>query len=382
MYTLEGFAAMIADRVRTDAYAQALRRSVKPGAVVLEIGTGPGIFAILACQLGAGRVFAIESGEIIQVARENAAINHCADRIEFIEDFSTRVTLPAQADVIVSDLHGALPLCGLHIPSIVDARRRFLAPQGILIPREDKIWAAVVEAPELYGGIVEVWQRNVLDQDLGAARRLATNKFHEARVKPEQLLTAPNLWATLDYTAIESPGVQGELRWTVERAGTGHGIVVWFDSVLCDGVSFSNSPGAPKMVYGSLFFPWIHPVAFKPGETVCVQLEATLAGDDYVWRWMTQIFPANVSTEAREQFDQSTLAGVIFSPERLRKTASDYVPHLSGEGLLNRKILEMMDGHATLEQIARRLAADNPRQFPRWQDALSSAGALSRKYSR
>jgi protein arginine N-methyltransferase 1 len=382
VYTLEGFAAMIADRVRTEAYAQALRRSVKPGSVVLEIGTGPGIFAILACQLGASRVFAIESGEIIQIARENAAINHCADRIEFIEDFSTRVTLPAQADVVISDLHGALPLCRLHIPSIVDARRRFLAPRGVLIPREDKIWAAVVQTPELYYGTVGVWERNVLDQGLGAARRLATNKFHEARVKPEELLTAPNLWATLDYTTIESSDVRGELRWTVERSGTGHGIIVWFDSDLCDGVSFSNSPSAPRMVYGSLFFPWAHPVAFTPGETVSVQLEATLAGDDYVWRWGTKVSPATRSSEAREQFDQSTLAGVVFSPERLRKTASDYVPQLSGEGLLNRKILEMMDGRTTLEEIAQRLAADNPKRFPRWQDALSSAGALSRKYSR
>src|SRR5579863_7388717 len=121
MYSLAGYGEMIADRVRMEAYARALRQTVKPGSVVLEIGTGPGIFAILACQLGAGRVIAIESDEIIQLARENAAINHCADRIEFIEDLSTNVTLPAKADVIVSDLRGVVPLYGRHLPSIVDA---------------------------------------------------------------------------------------------------------------------------------------------------------------------------------------------------------------------------------------------------------------------
>ena len=208
------------------------------------------------------------------------------------------------------------------------------------------------------------------------------NKFYQAHVKREQLLTAPELWATLDYTAIENPAVRGELRWPVQRAGAGHGIMVWFDSDLCDGVSISNSPAAPNMIYGSLFFPWIHPVALTPGETVRIQLEATLAGDDYAWRWITHVLSANSTGEARVRFDQSTLAGAIFSPERLRKTASDYVPQLTGEGLLTRKILEMMDGRTTLEEIARRLAAGNPRRFPRWQDALSSAGALSRKYGR
>jgi hypothetical protein len=61
--------------------------------------------------------------------------------------------------------------------------------------------------------------------------------------------------------------------------------------------------------------------------------------------------------------------------------ASDFVPQLSDEGVLDRKILEMMDGRATLEEIARSLAADYPERFPRWHDAMKSAGALSKKYS-
>ena len=71
---------------------------------------------------------------------------------------------------------------------------------------------------------------------------------------------------------IDDPDVRGELHWTVERAGIGDGIVVWFDADLAAGVSFSNAPGTPETIYGSLFFPWTHPVPLAPGETVCVQL--------------------------------------------------------------------------------------------------------------
>src|SRR5579862_2767215 len=336
MYSLEGYGKMIADRVRMEAYAQAMRQTVKPGSVVLELGTGPGIFAIFACQLCASRVFAIEPEEIIQVARENATINGCLDRIEFIEELSTRITLPVRTDVIVSDLRGILPLFERHLPSIVDSRRRFLAPGGILIPREDKIWAAPVEMPKRYARIVGPWGNNCLDQNLGASHRRAVNTMQKTCATPEELLAAPQLWATLDYTTIECPDARGELRWNIEREGTGHGIVVWFNADLADGVSLSNEPGAPEAIYGSMFFPWTHPVPLARGEIVCVQLEAKLTGGDYVWRWTTKVTSANGSGEVRNSFDQSSLAGSVLSLAQVRKMASDYVPQLSEEGLLNR----------------------------------------------
>src|SRR5204862_7848061 len=103
IFTVAAYGQMISDAVRMDSYARALRHAVKPGAVVVDIGTGTGIFALLACRLGARRVYAIEPGDAIQVAREIAAANGCGDRIEFIQALSTDATLPERADVIVSD---------------------------------------------------------------------------------------------------------------------------------------------------------------------------------------------------------------------------------------------------------------------------------------
>ena len=79
---------MIADRPRTAAFMQAMRATIRPGAVVMDIGTGPGIMAVLACELGAAKVYAIEPSEVIQLAREIAAANHCADRdSNFLKSF-------------------------------------------------------------------------------------------------------------------------------------------------------------------------------------------------------------------------------------------------------------------------------------------------------
>src|SRR5690348_8990081 len=213
MYSLNAYGSMIADRVRVDAYAEALRRTVRKGSVVVEIGTGPGIFAVLACQLGAKRVYAIEPAEIIQVAREVAAANGYAEKIEFFEELSDRVRLPVRADVIVSDLRGVLPLFQRHIPAIVDARRRFLAPGGTMIPRKDTLWAAIVEAPKQYGETVDPWDRNPLGQNLNPARLLAVNDIQKIRVSPSQLLTRHGLWTTLEYASVEGHDVQGQFEW-------------------------------------------------------------------------------------------------------------------------------------------------------------------------
>lgn len=381
MYSLGAYGSMIADRVRVEAYAEALRRTVRKGSIVVEIGTGPGVFAVLACQLGANRVFAIEPAEIIQVAREVAAANGCAGRIEFFEQLSHRVTLPARADVLLSDLRGVLPFFQRHIPGIVDARQRFLAPGGTMIPRKDTVWAAIAEAPKPYGEIVDPWKKNPFNQNLEPARTLAVNDGQKVGLSASQLLTGHRPWTTLDYSTIENHDVRGNLEWTVERSGTGHGIVVWFDSELVEGIGFSNAPGTPETVYGSFFFPWTQPAPLQQGQTVCLSLEARLVENDYLWRWTTRIGPPAGSSASAIHFDQSQLAGAVLSPKQLRKIAANYIPQLSEEGLLRLRVLEMMDGKLSLEEIARRLAKEFPQRFSHWKLALTYAGTISQENS-
>src|SRR5688572_9107659 len=85
MYSLHFYGQMIADAARMEAYAAALRATVKPDSVVMDLGCGPGVFAVLACKLGARRVYAVEPENVISLAREIAAANGCASRIEFFE---------------------------------------------------------------------------------------------------------------------------------------------------------------------------------------------------------------------------------------------------------------------------------------------------------
>jgi protein arginine N-methyltransferase 1 len=116
-YRLSGYGGMITNKPRMEAYAQALKQVVTPESNVLDIGAGTGIFSLLACQLGARHVDAVEPDEAIKAAEVNAAANGCQDRITFHQGLSTSITLPEPADIVVSDLRSVLPLFQQHDPA-------------------------------------------------------------------------------------------------------------------------------------------------------------------------------------------------------------------------------------------------------------------------
>ena len=313
MYSLDFYGQMIADKPRMDAYVAALRHAVKPGAVVMDLGCGVGVFALLACKFGARRVYAVEPANIVGLAREAADANGYADKIEFFESLSTEITLPEPADVIISDLRGVLPWYQQHLPSIIDARSRHLALGGVLIPRCDLLWAGVVDAPEQYEAIVGSWQHDELD--LSAGRRLITNTWKKATIERGQFLVGPELWATLNYNEVDSPDIRAELEWRVVRDGTAHGVATWFDSELAPGVVLSNHPAKPRMIYGQGLFPFPEPVAMAQGDRITLRLEARLVHDGYVWRWDTDFYGDGEQPKA--SFKQSTFHGVPLSKTQL-----------------------------------------------------------------
>jgi type I protein arginine methyltransferase len=381
-YRITGYGDMIADRPRMRAYAQALEQTVFPGCSVLDIGAGTGIFSLLACRFGAGRVDAVEPDDSIHLSRRMAEVNGYADRIRLHQEISTRLDLPQCADVIVSDPRGILPLFQRHLPSIIDARRRLLATDGILIPRRDRLWATLIESPELYRHYVEPWQTNDFGLDLTPGQPLAANTWHKINAKANEVLLPPEEWAVLDYRSILDANVRGRVGWTVERPGTAHGVVLWFDAELAEGITFSNAPGEPPLIYGQAFFPLQAPVTLAAGDSITLTLRADLIADDYVWQWQTSVRDGGEGGSIKVDFRQSTFFGVPVSPAELRKRANVYRPALCGDGEVDRFILAQMDGNATLDEIALRMVEAFPERFRDARDALARAGDLSVKYSR
>jgi len=384
-YNVSDYGEMVADPVRMAAYARAIEQRVKAGGVVVDLGAGVGLFALLARQAGARLVFAIEPNEAIVLLEAALAERGDRDAVRCIQKVSQAVSLPERADLIVSDLRGTLPLHADHIETIIDARERFLAPGGTLIPQADRLWSAVVESEALYKKSVGPWRSLPGGFRMEAAHRMACNNWvrveRSERVRKDQLLTPATPWADLDYMTIKSPNAGGETMSTVDRSGLAHGLVVGFDATLAEGIGFSNLPGVAEQpsVYGCGFFPWPEPVALVDGDRVSVRIDARFSGGDYIWRWDSTVETANGTRKAA--FQQSTFAGIPRSKGRLLKGEAGYVPRLDTEGQIDRLVLNGMDQKATVSAIAASLQRAFPSEFNTPGSALARVGQLSRRYS-
>jgi protein arginine N-methyltransferase 1 len=370
---------MIADEVRTEAYVAALRENIRPGCVVVDIGTGTGIFAMLAIQFGARKVYAIEPGEAIMVAEQIARDNGLDDRIEFHRELSTRIELPEPADVIVSDLHGVLPYFQQLIPSIADARKRLLAPGGVIIPKRETIWAALVGLEDLHCRLTAPWSKYGLD--MRAARKVVTNQWMRAVVRPEELLSPPARIATIDYATIEDPNLHSNFEAGVLRAGKATGVAVWFDCELTDSIGFSNAPGQKEMIYGAAFFPFADPVAVSEGDWVRSDIRGNLVGDDYLWFVRTKL-ASRADPSRPVEHGMSALAAQLIAPDQWKRRAADFRPSLGEDGMVDAMVLDAMAKGEALGGIASRLLERFPARFDNWQSALAHVGELSSRFSK
>jgi len=274
---------MVLDAVRVDAYREALASAVRPGAVVADLGAGCGILSVLACQAGAGRVYAVEPAPIADVARRLVASNGCADRVRILDTDAAGAELPEPVDLLVSDLRGTLPLRLPQLAAHADFADRWLAPGGAVLPLADRLLAAPCRHPaslhrRAAAGAVE-------GVDLGPLVDAVGNSWWRQDLAASAPLAAPRRWAEITYpwrpAALAAP-----LAWELESAATADGLALWFEAELVAGVGYTTAPGGhADSCYGQAFFPFAEPFELAAGDELAVELRADPAGGGFVWTW-------------------------------------------------------------------------------------------------
>jgi len=380
-YSLRAHGSMIRDAQRTFPLTEALRRHVGPDSVVLDVGTGTGIFAMMACQLGARRVFAIEPDKSIEVARLCGAQLPGGERIEWIRGLSTEVELAERADVVLGDLRGTLPFFAGNLTSMIDARRRLLADGGTILPRRDRVWVVPAQSAQEYRHVEDPWERNALGIDLSAGRRFLVNSWWRADPAPvsaDAFLADPGLWANIDYRTVESPDAVGELAWSFDRAAPMPGYYVWFDGDVDDGLATSNSPLLPEIIYGRAFFPLERPVEVRSGDRLKTRFSARLVAEHHVMVWNSGF---DLAGREALRFRQSS-----FNSQPLRKTdldiqASGHLPSLTENGRIALEILQAIERGQSIGIIAAGLAERHAGKFRALADARERVLQVAREHA-
>ncbi|MFW8635218.1 50S ribosomal protein L11 methyltransferase [Cribrihabitans pelagius] len=236
---------MLADKARNSAYAKAIAAKVRPGDVVLDIGCGAGLTAMLAARAGAKHVYTCEQQPLIaEAAARVIAENGLSDRITVIAKWSHDIVIgedmPGPADVVISEIVDTVLLGEGALATLTHAMRALAKPDARAIPERGTLMAQLVESPKL----LDLWRPQEAEGfDLRAFNRFASiaqltpNDLEASELR--SLGPAAELFE-FDFTRPNINPARTTEDLACTASGSAHAVFVSFEMQLAPGILVAN----------------------------------------------------------------------------------------------------------------------------------------------
>jgi len=224
---------MLKDEVRTLSYKNAIcnNKHLFKGKVVLDVGCGTGILSMFAAQAGAKQVFGIDCSEIIVQARQIVKDNHFDEVITLIKGKVEEVELPVEkVDIIISEWMGYFLLYESMLDTVIYARDKWLAPDGLVFPDKATLYLTAIEDAEYKDSKINFWD-NVYGFNMSCIKSVAMKEPLVDVVEQHMVITnaVPVLKIDIARVKKEDLAFSTPFRLTATRNDYCHALVVYFD---------------------------------------------------------------------------------------------------------------------------------------------------------
>jgi hypothetical protein len=267
---------MLNDEKRNEAFRRALVNAITPDTIVLDIGSGTGLLAMMAARAGARETVTCEMVPLLaELARDTVALNGLADRIITLDMKSTSLVIGYQmvhkANLLVTETVD----CGLLgegiVPSIAHAKANLLTEGAQIVPCAATVYAMVVESPRLRNLNLA---RTAAGFDVSLINRYATANYFPVRLDAFEYtpVTEPFVVFNFDFVNGTIVPERKKIEVRAERDGTAQCVIFWFNMQLDGENSISNEPGSTTHWEQALQC-LENEVAVRAGETFVIDAE-------------------------------------------------------------------------------------------------------------
>ncbi|WP_162902462.1 50S ribosomal protein L11 methyltransferase [Facilibium subflavum] len=267
--------AMLNDAERNDAYQTAIASIDLQDKVVIDIGCGTGLLSMMAIDHGARHVYAFECDkQIAQKAHQIILTNGYQNKITIIDSKSSEGWHPSveKGDVLITETMD----CGLVgegiLESIFHAKEHLLKSEASILPGRAKVFAAMVNSKDLH-------QLNHITKvgkwDLSAFNSFSTKGHFPVRshIWDYTFASTTETLFSFEFQNSLTPECKAKCSFVSQVAGEVHGIMLWFEVELSNGVYLQNSPQNLNSHWMQGFISFEQPILVSQGQTLEFEIE-------------------------------------------------------------------------------------------------------------
>ncbi|RDL42308.1 S-adenosyl-L-methionine-dependent methyltransferase [Venustampulla echinocandica] len=224
---------MLKDEVRTRSYMNAIvqNKHLFKDKIVLDVGCGTAILSMFAVKAGAKHVIGVDMSTIIEKAKEIVEVNGMSDKITLLQGKMEEVEVPfPKVDIIISEWMGYFLLYESMLDTVLYARDKYLAPNGLIFPDKATIFMAGIEDGEYKDEKIGFWD-NVYGFDYSPLKKTALTEPLVDTVEIKAVVTDPTAVLTLDLYTCTTADLAFTSPFTLDarRDDFVHALIAWFD---------------------------------------------------------------------------------------------------------------------------------------------------------